>query len=136
MYVASLRELASNCNFKTFEDEMIRDQIIEHSYNPRIKQKLVSKNLLFEGMYTIAQELEEGIKAAAQIDKQPTESHSVHYASSQRRGLGNPMKPKTSMPTNTKNFQFPSSYTGSKELHYGNTMGKFASLVQINKLAL
>ena len=107
MYVASLRELASNCNFKTFEDEMIRDQIIEHSYNPRIKQKLVSKTYSLKECIQIAQELEEGIKAAAQIDKQPTESHSVHYASSQCWGPGNSMKPKSSMPTNIKTSSFP-----------------------------
>ncbi|KAM7367484.1 hypothetical protein PAMP_013776 [Pampus punctatissimus] len=39
-YVADLRCLASLCKFGTLEEEMIRDQLAEHTTNPRLREKL------------------------------------------------------------------------------------------------
>ena len=39
-YVTDLRCLASLCKFNALEDEMIRDQLAEHTVNPKLREKL------------------------------------------------------------------------------------------------
>ena len=41
-YVTSLRELVKTCEFGTFEDEMLRDQIVEKCYLEQLKQRLLA----------------------------------------------------------------------------------------------
>lgn len=40
-YVADLRGMASLCKFGALQDEMIRDQLAEHTNSPRIREKLI-----------------------------------------------------------------------------------------------
>lgn len=40
-YVADLRSLARPCKFGTLEDEMIRDQMAEHTNYPKLREKLL-----------------------------------------------------------------------------------------------
>lgn len=44
-YIAALRELAVTCEFVN-TDDMIRDQLVEHVANPRIREKLLLKDKL------------------------------------------------------------------------------------------
>lgn len=41
-FVASLRTLASTCNYREFKDEIIRDQLIERTSNKKGQEKLLS----------------------------------------------------------------------------------------------
>lgn len=57
-YIASLRELAATCEFANTED-MIRDQLVEHVANPRIREKLLLKDkLTLTDAITIATQVE------------------------------------------------------------------------------
>ena len=40
-YIASLRELAKTCDFGTFMDQMIRDQIVEKTNSPKVRERLL-----------------------------------------------------------------------------------------------
>ena len=45
-YLTSLRELAKSCEFGTFEEEMIRDQIVEKCASKTLRQKLLQQEIL------------------------------------------------------------------------------------------
>ena len=66
-YVASLRELAATCNFGSFEDEAIRDQLQEHTFNDRVREKLVSKTHVLTDAMRIAREIESGAHTAREM---------------------------------------------------------------------
>ena len=40
-YVTALHELVANCNFGQVSDELIRDQLIEKTNNPRVRERLL-----------------------------------------------------------------------------------------------
>ena len=40
-YVTALHELLANCNFGQLSDELIRDQLIEKTNNPRVRERLL-----------------------------------------------------------------------------------------------
>ena len=43
-YLSSLRELAKACEFREFEDEMIRDQIVEKCHSTNLKERLLAQD--------------------------------------------------------------------------------------------
>ena len=43
-YLSSLRELAKACEFREFEDEMIRDQIVEKCHSTNLKELLLAQD--------------------------------------------------------------------------------------------
>ena len=45
-YLSSFRELAKACEFGEFEDEMIRDQIVEKCYSTNFKERLLAHDSL------------------------------------------------------------------------------------------
>ena len=45
-YLSSLRELAKACEFGEFEDEMIRDQIVEKCHSTNLKERLLAQDSL------------------------------------------------------------------------------------------
>ena len=61
-YVASLRELASTCEFGAFEEEAIRDQLQEHAASDHVREKLVSKTYSLKDAILIAKEIESGAR--------------------------------------------------------------------------
>ena len=65
-YSASLKELASTCNFGELNDEIIRDQIIEKTSIPRIQARLLMEpdTLTLERTIIIATQIEIAIKEA------------------------------------------------------------------------
>ncbi|KFD51355.1 hypothetical protein M513_07760 [Trichuris suis] len=64
-YVVSLRELVSLCAFGPLEDEMIRDQLIEGTSSPSIRERLISLcELTLETALTVARQMESAKKDA------------------------------------------------------------------------
>ena len=52
-FISSLRELASTCDFDTFQDEMLRDQLVEKITSPKLRERL-----LLEPRLTLTRALE------------------------------------------------------------------------------
>lgn len=61
-YIAALRELVSTCNFKTMEDEMIRDQFIEKIIHQIIRERLILEPYELDKAIEIARQVESGMK--------------------------------------------------------------------------
>ena len=40
-YIADIRSLAVFCKFGDMEEELIRDQLVEHATHPKIREKLI-----------------------------------------------------------------------------------------------
>ena len=79
-YVANLRGLASSCKFGTLQDEMIRDQLIEHTNNVKVRERLLLEKdeLLLSDAVTIAFNVESAAECAATLTAQvATSSHTA-----------------------------------------------------------
>ena len=64
-YVAALRELRVNCDFGALADDMIRDQIIEKTTTPRIRERLLLEtNLTLAKAINIASLIENALAEA------------------------------------------------------------------------
>lgn len=72
-YVAALRELASTCNFKSMENEMIRDQFIEKTAHQRIRERLLLETYSLDKAIEIARQLESGMKEAKLLSESKVE---------------------------------------------------------------
>uniref|UniRef100_A0A673GPD4 Retrotransposon gag domain-containing protein n=1 Tax=Sinocyclocheilus rhinocerous TaxID=307959 RepID=A0A673GPD4_9TELE len=58
-YIAALRELVATCAFGTFENEMLRDQLIEKTSVPRIRERLLlESDLTLDKALEIARQIE------------------------------------------------------------------------------
>uniref|UniRef100_A0A667WQF1 Retrotransposon gag domain-containing protein n=1 Tax=Myripristis murdjan TaxID=586833 RepID=A0A667WQF1_9TELE len=82
-YVTDLRCLASLCKFDTLEQEMIRDQLAEHTTNPKLREKLLMSP--DDTTLTAAIEMAFQLESAAQLTSQlaaldPPPSHSTPLA--------------------------------------------------------
>ncbi|XP_077862849.1 uncharacterized protein LOC144344984 [Saccoglossus kowalevskii] len=62
-YVATLNEHAAKCNFGTLTDEMIRDQLIEKTHTPRIRERLLMEpdTLTLHKATTLAEQIENAL---------------------------------------------------------------------------
>ncbi|KAJ8015112.1 hypothetical protein DPEC_G00022770 [Dallia pectoralis] len=67
--VADLKALAQRCNFGVMRDELIRDQLIEKTSNPRVQEELLLKDatLSLEDALTLALQVETATQCAAKI---------------------------------------------------------------------
>ena len=74
-YVASLRELVKKCKFGTFENEMLRDQIVEKTNSTRIRERLLmEEDLTLDRALALARRTEAAIadaKAISVADTKP-----------------------------------------------------------------
>ncbi len=81
-YVANLRGLANSCKFGALCDEMIRDQLIEHTNNEKILEVLLleSDDLSLSRAIAIAYQVESAAECAATLANQtkPTPSLLAH----------------------------------------------------------
>lgn len=79
-YVMALRELATTCNFGTFHDEMIRDQLVEKTCVPRIRERLLMEedSLTLADAMKIAGRIEAAIKDAKQVSSQDLQVKAVN----------------------------------------------------------
>lgn len=68
-YVADLRGLASACKFDALQDEMIRDQLAEHTNDPKIRERLITSpdDLTLAKAIEIAFKVESAAGFAAQL---------------------------------------------------------------------
>ncbi|PAA56643.1 hypothetical protein BOX15_Mlig004385g26 [Macrostomum lignano] len=68
-YVMALRELATNCKFGTFHDEIIRDQLVEKTCVPRIRERLLMEedDLTLDDAIKKAERIEAAIRDAKQV---------------------------------------------------------------------
>lgn len=75
-YLAALRALSANCAFDANTDEMIRDQLLEHLRDDRIRERLLLEpDLTLEKATTLAIQME---TAADQANKMKLDGATVH----------------------------------------------------------
>ena len=118
-YVASLKELASTCNFGELHEEMIRDQLIEKTCTPRIRERLLMEpdTLTLDRTVTLAGQIEAAIREARtfsgltsptssqlrQLTREgtsvPADVQGVHYHEDHRRHTQQGTHKKASRPT-------------------------------------
>uniref|UniRef100_A0A5S6QCG5 RNA-directed DNA polymerase n=1 Tax=Trichuris muris TaxID=70415 RepID=A0A5S6QCG5_TRIMR len=66
LYVADLKELAATCAFGALEEESIRDQLIEGTSSPAVRERLLSvDNLTLDKAILIAQQMETAKREAS-----------------------------------------------------------------------
>ncbi len=81
-YVAALRELVRTCAFGDMEHEMVRDQIVEKTCMPRIRERLLLEpELTLEKSLTIARQIEAAVADAKVI----AEGESKHVSAIQKQ---------------------------------------------------
>ncbi|XP_023806938.1 uncharacterized protein K02A2.6-like [Oryzias latipes] len=87
-YIAALRELASTCDFAN-ADDMIRDQLVEHVADPRIRERLLLKtNLTLADAITLATQAEsvnEQARSMAGIQQAPVQVVTTQKSACRRR---------------------------------------------------
>ena len=68
-YVSNLKGLASHCKFGALTDEMIRDQLIEHTTQAKIRETLLleSDDLTLAKAVAIAFQIESAVECAAKL---------------------------------------------------------------------
>ena len=66
-YITTLRELASTCSFGNFEDDMIRDQLVEKTNSTRIQQRLLMEVKPLKDCISLAKQIESGMHGAELI---------------------------------------------------------------------
>ncbi|KAL0148064.1 hypothetical protein M9458_056604 [Cirrhinus mrigala] len=73
-YVANLRGLASTCKFGALQDEMIHDQLIEHTNDAKVRETLLLEpdDLSLSRAITIAVRIESAAACASALTKQQT----------------------------------------------------------------
>ena len=73
-YVTVLHELVANCNFGQLSDELIRDQLIEKTNNPRVRERLLMEpdTLTLEKAIILTSRIEVVVKESLSIKKSET----------------------------------------------------------------
>uniref|UniRef100_A0A096LWH5 CCHC-type domain-containing protein n=1 Tax=Poecilia formosa TaxID=48698 RepID=A0A096LWH5_POEFO len=83
-YVTALRDLASKCDFDDKTEEMIRDQLVEHIFNSRIRERLLLEpDLTLDKTVTLAAQME----SAAYQAKALTANSDGHVQAIQSRSF-------------------------------------------------
>ncbi len=61
-FLSALRELASSCAYADMESEMLRDQLVERSYAPTVRDRLLLEpSLTLDSAVTIACQVEQAL---------------------------------------------------------------------------
>ena len=73
-YITTLHELVANCNFGQLSDELIRDQLIEKTNNPRVRERLLMEpdTLTLEKAITPTSRIEVALNESLTITKSVT----------------------------------------------------------------
>ena len=99
-WVSVLRQLASTCDYAGHTDEFIRDQVIERTVSPKLRQRLLMEgsDLTLEKLLTIAQTLESSEREAQEMEQRAagpaggavggTPVHAVHQQPARRQPGG------------------------------------------------
>ncbi|XP_071835348.1 uncharacterized protein [Apostichopus japonicus] len=97
-YVAILRQLSTNCNFADMNDEMIRDQIVEKTNLPRVRERLLmEKELTLVKAVNITRQIEDAIREAKIIGENESGFNAQDRQVNQTRSAPTPFsrKPNT-----------------------------------------
>ncbi|KAI2643843.1 Retrovirus-related Pol polyprotein from transposon 17.6 [Labeo rohita] len=82
-FLSALRELASSCAYADMESEMLRDQLVERSYAPAVRGRLLLEpSLTLDSAVTIACQVEQALSSftlAAQSSVNAVASKSFRY---------------------------------------------------------
>lgn len=114
-YVAALRELLVNCDFGTLTDDMIRDQIVEKTCTPRIRERLLLEtDLTLQKAITIAGQLESAVAEAKAMERTDTSVNMVHTGS--RDGAKQRWQQRPASRKSTVSHQRASNETGCKDM--------------------
>ncbi|KAJ1209008.1 hypothetical protein NDU88_004387 [Pleurodeles waltl] len=114
-FVGDLRVLASTCDFKMLEDEIIRDQVVEMSNNKKILEKLLTiDDLTLEKAIEFASNIESMTKFMEQMSVK-SEVHSV-----QMQNINKHIDKKAKSSNNNKKKSMECYSCGSKR-HLGNS---------------
>ena len=75
-YITALHELVANCNFGQLSDELIRDQLIEKTNNPRVRERLLMEpdTLTLEKAIALASRIEVAVNESLSIKNSETRS--------------------------------------------------------------
>ena len=73
-YITALHELVANCNFGQLSDELIRDQLIEKTNNPRVRERLLMEpdTLTLEKAITLTSCIEVAVNESLSIKNSET----------------------------------------------------------------
>ena len=73
-YITALHELVANCNFGQLSDELIRDQLIEKTNNPRVRERLLMKpdTLTLDKVITLTSRIEVAVNESLSIKNSET----------------------------------------------------------------
>lgn len=83
-FISDLRVLAATCDFKTFEDEIIRDQLVEKSNSQKIQEKLLTiHDLTLDKAVEVASNIESTTKFMEQMNIK-TQVHAVQNPDSSK----------------------------------------------------
>uniref|UniRef100_A0A669FAM3 Reverse transcriptase domain-containing protein n=1 Tax=Oreochromis niloticus TaxID=8128 RepID=A0A669FAM3_ORENI len=110
-YVASLRDLASKCEFDDRTEEMIRDQLVEHVSSPSIRERLLLEpDLTLDKAVTLATQMESAVQQAKSVaadSSTPVQAVQSHSHSMQRKHKYNahPAKPSHATKTSKNCFR-------------------------------
>ena len=84
-YLAALRELVKKCNFGAMESEMLRDQIIEKTCMPRVRERLLSEDdLTLEKTITLVRTMETAMADAKTFMEADTSNVNAVYKQGNR----------------------------------------------------
>lgn len=93
-YICALRDLISRCDYGVLADDMIRDQLIERTVEPRIRERLLLEpELTLETALTLAKQVESAIKES-QCMNNATSSVNAVQKFTQKQSYGNNSRPK------------------------------------------
>lgn len=86
-FTAALKELVTTCQFRTMEEEMIQDQIVEKTNSTRIRERLVLEvPLTLTKALMIARQIETAVTEAKAMCKGAIDVHAVHVKGPQQHG--------------------------------------------------
>ena len=109
-YMCALRELSITCEFGSFCDEMLRDQLVEKTNFHRIRERLLLEtDLKLDKAIEIARQVEQAVKEAKSMETYK-DSHSTHLISRNRvnhhsRGKPQPREQNQRNEDKRQNFQ-------------------------------
>ena len=97
-FLSALRDLSKTCDFGPITDEMIRDQIVEKTNSPKIRERLLmEKELTLQKAVDMARRFEKAIQEAKTLTDSNAQMHKVNKVT-KRQTLYNTTKSKPASP--------------------------------------
>ncbi|XP_033097313.1 uncharacterized protein K02A2.6-like [Anneissia japonica] len=120
-YIAALRELASRCEFGTFEDEMLRDQLVEKTNSSKIRTRLLTEtDVKLDKAIKLARQCETAMKEAKSMSGGDTHTCSEVKYKAKPRGAKAEFKKEKQRPRPNSNAK---CYRCGSPQHLANSPG-------------